>query len=107
VSANRNVQILGLAPICWAIWKLRNKACFDKKFINSPFDLICYSTVFIEYWAGLNSSAYQDVIRRGADSLITTAMGARPPMCGDIPRIEGSKALVCPKLIVLMLLLNA
>jgi hypothetical protein len=52
VPASRNVQILGLASICWAIWKLRNRACFDKKFINSPFDLICYSTVFMKYWAG-------------------------------------------------------
>jgi hypothetical protein len=82
VPASRNAQILGLASICWAIWKLRNRACFDKKFINSPLDLICYSIVFMKYWAGLNSSADQEVIRMGADNLIATATGVRPPRRG-------------------------
>jgi hypothetical protein len=31
VPASRNTQIFGLAAICWVIWKLRNKACFEKK----------------------------------------------------------------------------
>jgi hypothetical protein len=30
VPASRNLQIAGLATICWAIWKLRNRACFEK-----------------------------------------------------------------------------
>jgi hypothetical protein len=29
--ASRNTQIAGLAAICWAIWKLRNRACFERK----------------------------------------------------------------------------
>lgn len=31
---SRNLQIVGLAVMCWAIWKLRNKACFENKLIN-------------------------------------------------------------------------
>jgi hypothetical protein len=31
IPASRNNQIAGLATICWAIWKLRNRACFKKK----------------------------------------------------------------------------
>jgi hypothetical protein len=34
----------------------RNKACFEGRLINSYVDLICYSTVFMKYWTGLNSS---------------------------------------------------
>jgi hypothetical protein len=34
IPASRNVQILGIASICWAIWKLCNKACFEGKIIK-------------------------------------------------------------------------
>jgi hypothetical protein len=30
-QASRNVQIASLTAICWAIWKSRNKTCFEKK----------------------------------------------------------------------------
>jgi hypothetical protein len=50
-------QIAGIGAICWAIWKIRNKACFEKKLIKSPLELICYATVFMKYWAGLNSTS--------------------------------------------------
>ena len=43
INASRNVEITGPAAICWAIWKLRNQACFEKKLIKSPFELIRYS----------------------------------------------------------------
>jgi hypothetical protein len=39
------VHMLGFAAVCWAIWKARNAACFDKKLINNPnkifFLLVC------------------------------------------------------------------
>jgi hypothetical protein len=53
---------------------LRNRACFEGKLINSPVELIRYSAVFMKYWAGLNPSADQELIRRGADELINRAM---------------------------------
>jgi hypothetical protein len=74
VPASQNIQIPGVASICWAIWKLRNRACFEGKLINSPIDLICYSVVFI--WAGFNSSADQKIITRGANKLINTTLGS-------------------------------
>jgi hypothetical protein len=54
VSASRNMQIAGLAAICWAIWKLRNRVCFENKLINSPCELISYAVAFMKYWAGLH-----------------------------------------------------
>jgi hypothetical protein len=47
VPASRNTKIADLAAICWATWKLRNRACFEKKLINSPLDLISYAVVFM------------------------------------------------------------
>jgi hypothetical protein len=44
-----NLHIFGIAALCWAIWKTRNKACFEKKLISSPVSLICYMCVFLHY----------------------------------------------------------
>jgi hypothetical protein len=71
--ASRNVQILGVAAICWVIWKLRNRACFEGKLIHSPIKLILYSIVFMNYLAGLNSIADQEIIRQGAENLANIA----------------------------------
>jgi hypothetical protein len=91
IPASRNVQILGIASICWAIWKLRNRACFEGKLINSPIDLICYATVFMKYWAGLNSDTDQDAIRRGANALIDMATGTQMGVLNSL-MIEGGRS---------------
>jgi hypothetical protein len=89
VPASRNVQILGVASICWAIWKLRNRACFEGKLIHSPTELIFYSTVFMNYWAGLNSAADQAIIRQGAENLANVARATQiPERRSDNLRIE-------------------
>jgi hypothetical protein len=54
LPVSRNVQIAGVAAICWAIWKMRNRACFEGKLIQTPVELICFVVVFMKYWAGLN-----------------------------------------------------
>lgn len=33
IPISRNLQIVGMAAICWALWKLRNRACFEQKLI--------------------------------------------------------------------------
>jgi hypothetical protein len=43
LPGGNNVYMLCVAAICWATWKARNKACFDKKYVNNP-DEIVYST---------------------------------------------------------------
>jgi hypothetical protein len=41
-----NLHIVGIAALCWAVWKTRNKACFENKLISSPVSLICYMCFF-------------------------------------------------------------
>jgi hypothetical protein len=77
VPASRNTQIAGLAAICWAIWKLRNRACFEHKIIKSPLDLISYSTVFLKYWAGLHNEKDAEDLQAGADGLLRLASATR------------------------------
>jgi hypothetical protein len=70
VPAGRNIQITGLAAICWAMWKLRNKACFENKLTHSPFELISYVVVFMNYWAGLEGEKEVADIWAGEDNLM-------------------------------------
>jgi hypothetical protein len=72
---SRNVQIVGVAAICWSIWKLRNRACFEGKIIQNPSELICFDVVFMKYWAGLNMQADGDALRHGADAIQGVALG--------------------------------
>lgn len=46
---------VGLAPICWAIWLARNRATFEFKWINSPFEIVFTACTFMIYWAGLQN----------------------------------------------------
>ena len=80
---SRNVQITGVAAICWAIWKLRNRACFEGKLIKSPIELISYACVFMKHWAGINNEQDRGALRMGADSFMVTAM--------EIQNNEGSR----------------
>jgi hypothetical protein len=45
----------------------------------------------MKYWAGLNSLADQELIRRGADSLLAIAAGARSSRSGEALRIDGGR----------------
>jgi hypothetical protein len=45
----------------------------------------------MKYWAGLNSLAYQELIRRGADNLLAMAAGASSPRRGGVLRIDGGR----------------
>lgn len=45
------VLMMGLASIFWAIWKTRNKACFEKKYIKHPEKILYSACAFMRYWA--------------------------------------------------------
>jgi hypothetical protein len=36
LPGGEKLYMLGLSAICWAIWKCRNKTCFEKKMIKNP-----------------------------------------------------------------------
>jgi hypothetical protein len=56
--------------------------------IKSPIELIHYATVFMNYWACLNSVPDQDNIRRGAENLINVAQSMQDDGRGSNLRIE-------------------
>jgi hypothetical protein len=64
-----NIHILGVAALCWEIWKTRNKVCFEGKFPSSPVAIICYMCAFLCFWAGLQNENEKRILQEGADRI--------------------------------------
>jgi hypothetical protein len=47
VAGGGDVAMLGLAAICWATSKLRNRACFENKNIKNPGMRFCFMHVHL------------------------------------------------------------
>jgi hypothetical protein len=93
LPGGEQVFMLGLAAICWAIWKARNKTCFEKKLIRDPCDIMFSACSFIHYWAGLYSEETQVVIRSGVETMMRTAfriLGGRARPAAPLMIMEGT-----------------
>lgn len=63
----------GIAAICWAIWKSRNKACFEGKIIKNPLEIICHACVPMNYWAGLYAEVDKEQLVDGTNLMLKLA----------------------------------
>jgi len=63
----------GIGAICWAIWKSRNKACFEKKLIKNPLEIICHACALMNFWSGLYAEMDQDQLVEGANTMLRVA----------------------------------
>jgi hypothetical protein len=79
----KNIHIINVAAICydvaaicWAVWKARNKMCFERILINSPKDSICHACALLNVWACLRKKELLDLIREGAQLLVRARAGA-------------------------------
>jgi hypothetical protein len=43
------LHMLGLAAVCWAIWKVRNVAYFEKKLIKDPSEILFSACSYMRY----------------------------------------------------------
>lgn len=75
---DRKFHVVGLSAVCWAIWKLRNRACFEKKLIRSPTEIICYACVFIKFWARFTKGGRQTEARSRRDDAAAERNGGSP-----------------------------
>jgi hypothetical protein len=69
-----HVYMLGVAAICWAIWKARNKTCFEKKHIKNPIEIIYSACSFMHYWTGLYQEDTQQAISEGIELMLRAAV---------------------------------
>uniref|UniRef100_A0A8I6Y2K0 Uncharacterized protein n=1 Tax=Hordeum vulgare subsp. vulgare TaxID=112509 RepID=A0A8I6Y2K0_HORVV len=63
------IYAVGLTAICWAIWLARNRATFEKKWINTPFEIVFTACAFLKYWAGLQKPGMIEATKKGAEML--------------------------------------
>lgn len=75
--------MVGLAAICWALWKARNAFCFEKKLTRSATEIICSASNFISYWAGLQKENDKLELEEGAEALKKTALHFHPQAAAE------------------------
>ena len=50
-NKSRNLIWVGLAALCWAIWRTRNDIIFDRIKYNSILQVIFKGTYWLHFWA--------------------------------------------------------
>jgi len=73
LSFGKKFHPWGVAAICWAIWKCRNKAVFDGKMIKNPLEIICHACALMIYWSGLYAELDRDQLVEGANTMLRVA----------------------------------
>ena len=70
----KKYHTLGIAAVCWVIWKTRNKICFEGKTIHDPASIVCYACVLMSYWAGLYPDVDKEALEAGINTMLQIAM---------------------------------
>jgi hypothetical protein len=63
----------GLAAICWATWKARNKACFEHKPIRHLAEIVIHACALMKHWTGLYKKEFQAQMTVSIGVLLATA----------------------------------
>ena len=71
--ASPQMHAFALAAICWAIWKARNRACFESRWIKHPAEIVCHACSLLDFWTGLHKEEMQDQIKEGLRMLLSLA----------------------------------
>lgn len=70
---HKHTHGFGVAAICWATWKARNKACFERKLIKHPAEILLHACAFLNFWTGLFKQDVQEQLAKGVKVLLSTA----------------------------------
>lgn len=79
-------RTLGIAAICWALWKTRNKICFEGKDLHDPDTIVCYACALMSYWAGLFMDEDRAALEAGINTMLQMGLRLvkkRKPESGD------------------------
>jgi hypothetical protein len=74
LPGGKKFHTFGIVTICWAIWKTRNKMCFEGKVVKDPTSIVCYACALMSYWAGLYTGDDKDALIAGVNCMIEIAM---------------------------------
>uniref|UniRef100_A0A8I6YE54 Uncharacterized protein n=1 Tax=Hordeum vulgare subsp. vulgare TaxID=112509 RepID=A0A8I6YE54_HORVV len=62
---------------------------FEKKWINTPFEIVFTTCAFVEYWAGMQKPAMAETVKKGAQ-LLKESASQMLLLCGP-PRPESTE----------------
>jgi hypothetical protein len=55
------------------MWKCRNKAVFDKKWVKHPAEIVIYACSLMLYWAGLFGASMKAQMEEGVGTMLKIA----------------------------------
>lgn len=58
---------VGLLAICWSVWSARNRATFERKWINTPFEIVFTTCAFLKYCASLHKPEMMNMVKHGVE----------------------------------------
>jgi hypothetical protein len=70
----KKFHVTRVAAVYWAIWKARNKTCFEGKMIQNLISIICHTCALICYWAGLFLESDKELLIDGANTMLKIAL---------------------------------
>ena len=72
-ASGQKMPHVGVAALCWAIWKTRNKVCFDGKKFQNSIEIICYACTLMRYWTGLYAEVDREMLINGVNTMLRVA----------------------------------
>lgn len=69
----KKFHIVGIAAVCWAIRKTRNRVCFVKMKLLNPLSIICYACALMNYWAGLFLGVDNETLQASVEDMLQIA----------------------------------
>ena len=65
---------VGIAAVCWSIWKMRNKICFEGKKFHNPIEIVFHACALTKFWAGLQKEVDKGTLIQGVDAMFKIAV---------------------------------
>lgn len=70
LPGGKKFHTLGIATICWAIWKARNKLCFEGKIVQNHISIVCHACALMSYWTGLYLEKDKETLEAGVNAML-------------------------------------
>jgi hypothetical protein len=62
----RNLVMVGCGAVFWAIWRIRNNACFNGLLVFDPIEVIFSCCLWLDSWSVLQSETTKKMLLEGS-----------------------------------------
>jgi hypothetical protein len=74
IPNGKQFHVVGIAAICWSVWKMRNKICFEGKKLHNPLEIVSHACALMKHWAGLQKDVDKEVLIQGVNAMFKIAV---------------------------------